>query len=60
MKYSELHRKIIRNGWTLLRVKGSHYIYTKNGKNYTTPYHGAKEIGEGLRKQIIKEMELTK
>jgi predicted RNA binding protein YcfA (HicA-like mRNA interferase family) len=31
MKYSELHRKVRRNGWKLIRVEGSHYIYEKNG-----------------------------
>jgi hypothetical protein len=31
----------------------------KNGQKYTAPYHGAKEMGEGLRKQLVKEMGLT-
>ena len=28
MKSSEVHRIIKRNGWTLDRIKGSHYIYS--------------------------------
>ena len=58
MKYSEFHRLVKNNGWRLLRTKGSHCIYEKNGKTYVVPFHGAKEIGEGLRKKIIKEMGL--
>jgi mRNA interferase HicA len=30
---------------------GSHYIYEKDGRRYPVPYHGSKEIGEGLRKE---------
>ncbi len=58
MKSSEFHRKIKKNGWKHIRTEGSHYIYLKGGKTYPVPYHGAKEIGEGLRKKIIKEMGL--
>ncbi|RXK83426.1 type II toxin-antitoxin system HicA family toxin [Filimonas effusa] len=59
MKYSELHRKIRRSGWTHIRTEGSHYIYEKEGRTYPVPFHGTKEIGEGLRKKIIKEMQLN-
>jgi predicted RNA binding protein YcfA (HicA-like mRNA interferase family) len=58
MKYSELHRKVRRNGWKLIRVEGSHYIYEKNGIQYPVPYHGAKEVGRGLASRIIQVMKL--
>jgi len=58
-KSSELHRKIKRNGWIFVKAEGSHYIYQKGGKTYPVPYHGAREIGEGLEREIIKEMALT-
>ena len=58
MKSSELHRLIKKNGWKLLRVKGSHYIYEKNGKTYPAPYHGSGEVGKGIEKIIKKEMNL--
>lgn len=60
MKSSELHRKIKRNGWIFIKAEGSHYIYEKDGRKYPVPYHGAKEIGEGLRRKIMKEMGLEK
>lgn len=58
MKSSEFHRLIQKNGWRLLRVSGSHYIYEKDGRTEPVPYHGSKEMGEGLRKSLIKKMDL--
>ena len=58
MKSSELHRLIVRNGWELIRVRGSHFIYEKNEKRYPVPFHGAKEVGKGIEKKIKKEMDL--
>jgi len=58
MKSREFHRKIIKAGWQHIRTKGSHYIYEKEGLIYPVPYHGAKEVSEGLRKTITKQMGL--
>jgi mRNA interferase HicA len=58
MKSSEFHKIIKKFGWKHVRTSGSHYIYEKDGKTYPVPYHGAKEIGEGLRKKIVNELKL--
>jgi mRNA interferase HicA len=58
MKYSELHRRVKKAGWAHIRTEGSHYIYSKDGKNYPVPFHGSKEVGRGLVAKIIKEMGL--
>ena len=58
MKYDEIHRLIIRNGWKVLRQSGSHVIYMKENRTYPVPYHGGKELGKGLERKIIKEMGL--
>ncbi len=58
MKYREFHRAIVRQGWIEVRKSGSHVIYEKNGKRYPVPFHGSKEIPEGLRLKIEKEMGL--
>lgn len=59
MKSKEFHRIIRRNGWNLVRIQGtSHYIYEKDGLRIPVPYHGAKEMPEGLRKSLIKQMGL--
>ena len=39
-------------------ISGSHYIYEKDGRIYPIPYHGSKEMGEGLRKKIMKDLGL--
>lgn len=58
MKSSELHRKIRKNGWTLSRTSGSHYLYEKNGKIFPVPYHGSKEVPKGMENKVNKMMEL--
>lgn len=58
MKSSEFHRILKRNGWKHIRADGSHYIYEKDGRTYPVPFHGAKEMGDGLRKKIIKDLGL--
>ncbi len=58
MKSSEFHRLVRKNGWKHIRTEGSHYVYEKKGQTYPVPFHGPKEIPEGLRKTIIKIMEL--
>lgn len=58
MKSSEFHRKVKKNGWIHVRTEGSHYIYEKNGVTYPVPFHGSKEIGQGLVNAMIKEMRL--
>jgi mRNA interferase HicA len=35
-------------------------MYIKAGKVYPVPFHGGKEIGEGLRKKIVRDMGLDK
>ncbi|MDR0843804.1 MAG: type II toxin-antitoxin system HicA family toxin [Tannerella sp.] len=59
MKYTEFHRLIKKNDWTFSHAEGSHYFYVKNGViSPPVPYHGAKEIGKGLKKTLIKSMGL--
>ena len=44
------------NGWTLVRISGSHHVYTKEGEEarIVVPVHGNKEIKIGLLKAILK------
>jgi len=59
MKYSEFHRRIQRSksGWEYVGAEGSHYIYEKVAA-ISCPLSWSKEIGEGLRKKIMKDMGL--
>lgn len=58
MKFTELHRIIVRNGWTKVqnKGKGSHCRYEKDGKIYTVPFHGAKEIDNRFANKILKDL----
>ncbi len=44
------------DGWRLIRIKGSHQVYTKEGEEarIVVPVHGNKEIKTGLLKAILK------
>ncbi|MCK4319210.1 type II toxin-antitoxin system HicA family toxin [Candidatus Micrarchaeota archaeon] len=57
------HRKLIRVlnylGFTAVRQKGSHLIFTKNSKMVVVPIH-TKEIGRGLLRTMIDDMEISK
>ena len=58
VKTTEFHKLVQANGWEIIRQSGSHVIYRKGLAIYPVPYHGAKELGNGLEKKMRKEMGL--
>lgn len=54
MKDRELLKLLIKNGWELKRIRGSHHHLYKDGKRETIAVHG-KEINPNLAKKIIEE-----
>ena len=57
MKYNELLRLLISDGWFIVRQSGSHIIMAhpeKKGK-ITISFHAGKEIKKGLLRAIIKQ-----
>ena len=57
MKCSELIRKLQRDGWFVVRQKGSHMLLehpTKPGQ-LVVPDHGSKELASGTARSIIKK-----
>lgn len=59
MTYNEFVRWLKKMGVEVSKGKGRHSMKaTYNGKTVPLPYHGAKEIGEGVRKTIIKQLGL--
>ncbi|HTO17702.1 MAG TPA: type II toxin-antitoxin system HicA family toxin [Pseudomonas sp.] len=58
MKYSELKRWLAQQGVEFQPGKGSHLLASLNGKQTVFPFHGSKEIGEGLRRKILKDLGL--
>jgi predicted RNA binding protein YcfA (HicA-like mRNA interferase family) len=57
----ELARLLERNGWNLLRIHGSHYIYGKPGSivRLSVPIHGNKPLKTGLLRHLLKIAELA-
>lgn len=59
MKCSEFRRFLKSNGVEFVRhAKGSHWIIRKNDRYSTFADHGAKEMREGTRLKIIKDLGL--
>lgn len=58
MKYSEFRRWLKSRGVEFTPAKGSHFKVTFNGKTTIFPDHGSKEMPEGLRKSIVKQLGL--
>ncbi|MDR0722199.1 MAG: type II toxin-antitoxin system HicA family toxin [Treponema sp.] len=47
------------NGWTLDRVKDSHYVFVKSGcRPVSVPFHGNRDIGN-FPARILKEAGIT-
>ncbi|MDN6885266.1 type II toxin-antitoxin system HicA family toxin [Variovorax sp. CAN2819] len=57
MKQSEFKRKLAEQGATFKQGKKHLKVYL-NGKQSTLPRHPASELGEGLRKAILKQLGL--
>ncbi|MEC7118971.1 MAG: type II toxin-antitoxin system HicA family toxin [Pseudomonadota bacterium] len=59
MKCSEFERWLRARGVEFVRRgKGSHWIIRYNGNQSVFANHGSKEIPEGTRKSIIKDLGL--
>jgi predicted RNA binding protein YcfA (HicA-like mRNA interferase family) len=62
MKFSELVRLLEKNGFNIIREKGSIRYYGKPGWNklIRIDYHGAKEIPTGTCQAILKSAGIKK
>jgi predicted RNA binding protein YcfA (HicA-like mRNA interferase family) len=49
-----------KHGWKLLRINGSHHVYTKsdNPARISVPIHGNKPLKVGLLKHFMKVAEI--
>lgn len=56
MSGREFCRLLEQNGWSLLRVSGSHHIYGKIGVNVrlSVPVHGNDSLKTGLLRHLMK------
>lgn len=58
MKFSEFRRWLRAQGVTFKNAKGSQFRVYLDGKSSTFADHGAEEMPEGTRKQILKDLGL--
>ena len=58
MSCNEFKRWLLAQGVEISRQRNKHFKIFYKGKQTVLPDHGAKEIGEGLRKAIIKQLGL--
>lgn len=51
---------LLQLGFKAVRQKGSHVFYRHPDGRYTTlPHHKGKDIGKGLTRQILREIDIT-
>ncbi len=57
----QLCKVMEKHGWTLQRIRGSHYIYGKAGLPaiLTVPVHGNRDLKRGLLRQLMKDAGLA-
>ncbi len=62
MKFSELVRLLDRNGFKIIKEKGSIRYYGKHGwdKLVRVDYHGSKEVPKGTCNAILKSAGIKK
>jgi mRNA interferase HicA len=58
MKCNEFKRWLLAQGVEVSKKRKKHFKLYFNGKQTTLPDHGAKEMAEGTRRAIIKQLGL--
>ena len=48
MSGKDFVKKLMKHGWLLDRVNGSHHIMRKNGVNLSVPVHGNEDLKPGM------------
>ncbi len=59
-KYNELFRILKKDGWYIVRQKGSHIImqHPEKERQLTVPFHSGKEVKKGLLRAILKQADI--
>jgi len=54
MSGKDFVKKLMKDGWELDRVKGSHHIMRKNGVCLSVPVHGNEDLKPGILNDLNK------
>jgi predicted RNA binding protein YcfA (HicA-like mRNA interferase family) len=55
----EMLRFLQRQGYTLLRVRGSHHFLEGRGRRTSVPVHGSKLLKIGTLRSILRDIEMS-
>ena len=59
MTSAALIKKMLKAGWVLRSVKGSHHVYTHPERpGHVTVPHPKKDLGTGLLHKLLKQIDL--
>lgn len=60
MTSAELIKRMIKAGWVLRGVKGSHHVYVHPERpGHVTVPHPRKDLGTGLLHKLLKQIDLS-
>ncbi|MBS1256376.1 MAG: hypothetical protein MAG581_02198 [Deltaproteobacteria bacterium] len=59
-KYKDINKRLLKLGYTIVRQKGSHVIYSDGKTTFPVPKHGSEDISIGVEKQILKILKLSR
>jgi predicted RNA binding protein YcfA (HicA-like mRNA interferase family) len=60
MSGKDFVKKLMKDGWALDRVKGSHHIMRKNGISLSVPVHKNEDLKPGILNFLNKKAGYTK
>ena len=49
----ELVKMLKKDGWDMVRIKGSHHIMKKGNKTISIPVHGNQSLKNGIEKKLL-------
>ena len=55
----DMVRLLLRHGFQLVRVRGSHHFMQKGGQRTTVPVHGSRSLKIGTLRSILRDVELS-
>jgi predicted RNA binding protein YcfA (HicA-like mRNA interferase family) len=55
----KLAKILEKKGWSLVKIRGSHFKYQKDQDSVVVPIHGNRDLPIGTLKSIMKDVNLT-
>ncbi len=55
----EMLRFLEREGFSLLRIRGSHHFLNRRGTDTVVPVHGNRPLKTGTLRKILRDIDMT-